>query len=85
MPITEDLRREMDLPREKKGLLVRSVEPRTPGALAGFKTGDIILEMNGSGVSTLTDFYRVLNDPSQKKIDFVYEREEVRMSVGVFR
>jgi S1-C subfamily serine protease len=34
------------------GLLVEKVEPEGPGARAGIQRGDVILEVNGSKVST---------------------------------
>ncbi len=66
-------------------MLVQAVEPRTPGALAGLKSGDILVEMNGATITNLLQFYSQLNDLTREKIDFVYEREGVRMSIGIFR
>ncbi|HOV37244.1 MAG TPA: Do family serine endopeptidase [Spirochaetales bacterium] len=84
LPLTDEIRKELDI-KERMGVLVQAVEPRTPGALAGLKSGDIIVEMNGVTITNLLQFYNQLNDLTREKIDFVYEREGVRMSIGIFR
>jgi len=84
VPLTEQIRKELDI-KTKEGVLVQSVEVRTPGALAGLKSGDVILEMNGMKITNLRQFYAQLNDKSKDKIDFVYERDGVRMSIGIYR
>ncbi|GAB4365397.1 MAG: Do family serine endopeptidase [Spirochaetales bacterium] len=84
VPLTEEIRKDLDI-QSKEGVLVQSVEPRTPGALAGLKSGDIILEMNGTKIDSLKEFYIQLNDRTREKIDFVFERDGVRMSIGLYR
>jgi Do/DeqQ family serine protease len=84
IPLTEAIRRELDV-SASEGVIVQSVEPRTPGALAGLQSGDIIMEMNDKKISNVLDFYEQLNDLHREKIEFVYERKGVKMSIGVFR
>jgi len=85
VPLTDEIRKELEIPSSTKGIVVQSVEPRTPGALAGMKSGDVVTSMNGKPVSNLSDFYLALNDKSNEKVEFVYERGGVKMSVGIFR
>ncbi|MFQ3621215.1 MAG: PDZ domain-containing protein, partial [Spirochaetales bacterium] len=84
VPLTDQIKKELGI-QDKEGVLVQSVEPRTPGALAGLKSGDLIIEMNGEKITNLRQFYAQLNDKRKDKIDFVYERDGVRMSIGIFR
>jgi len=85
VPLTEEIRKEMEIASTTKGIVVQSVEPRTPGALAGIKSGDVITTMNGKSVSNLADFYLALNEKANEKVDLVFERGGVKMSVGVLR
>jgi Do/DeqQ family serine protease len=85
IPVNDGIRKELEIPSSARGVVIQSVEPRTPGSLAGLKSGDFISEMNGKPVSGLLDFYGALNDKSRDKVEFVYERGGVKMSVGVFR
>jgi S1-C subfamily serine protease len=83
--LTEEIRGELDIASASAGVVVQSVEPRTPGALAGLQSGDLIIEMNDKKISNVLDFYEQLNDKRQEKIEFVYERKGARKSIGVFR
>lgn len=63
------------LPKGVKGVIVTSVFPKTPAAVIGLKPGDIITEINEKASPTLRDFYRLLNDPSAKKLAFTVIRD----------
>jgi Do/DeqQ family serine protease len=84
IPLTEEIRKELNI-TSSGGVLIQSIEPRTPGALAGLQAGDTILEMNGNKVETILEFYACLNDKSKDKIEFVYERKGIKMIIGIFR
>jgi len=45
----------MGLDADTKGVLVGSVRPNTPGAKAGLREGDVILELNGTPVEKSTE------------------------------
>jgi len=45
----------MGLEASTKGVLVGSIRPNTPGAKAGLREGDVILELNGTPVEKSTD------------------------------
>ena len=63
------------LPKGVKGIIVTSVFPKTPAAVIGLKPGDIVTEVNEKACPTLRDFYRLLNDPSAKKLAFTVVRD----------
>jgi len=65
--ITPDIAREFNL-QSDKGLVVRQVRPDSPGAEAGLKQGDVILEVNHEKVNSLQDFMaRAKEAKDQKK------------------
>jgi S1-C subfamily serine protease len=61
-PLTEELREEIDLPSSVRGVVVSTVENRTPAAAAGIRVGDVITDVDGTTVGDLSDFYRLLNE-----------------------
>lgn len=61
-PLTDDLRSESDVPRGTDGVVVSSVENRTPGAAAGVRVGDVITAVAGRPVRDMVDFYRGINE-----------------------
>ena len=51
-PITPDIARELELPRDRGGAIVSDVERRSPAANAGVAPGDVILEVNRQAVTS---------------------------------
>jgi len=45
-----------------KGVVVTAVEPNGPAADHGFKTGDVILDVSGKAVSSVSDVRQALTD-----------------------
>ncbi len=60
-PLTEELRRESEIDDSITGVVVSTVENRTPGAAAGLRVGDIITEIDGSSIRDLRGFFRAIN------------------------
>jgi len=48
-PLTDDLRNELDLSDDVKGVVITEVDPAGPGARKGLRKGDIILSIKGTG------------------------------------
>lgn len=63
------------LPKDAKGILVTNVFPKSPAATVGLKPGDIVTEVNEKPVAGLGDFFRLLNDPKERKIAFTVNRD----------
>jgi serine protease Do len=65
--LTPDLRDELQLPAEVKGVVVTNVQPGSPADNAGISRGDVILEVNRHPVQNADDVKRELgNVPSGK-------------------
>ncbi|MFP4330463.1 MAG: Do family serine endopeptidase [Alkalispirochaetaceae bacterium] len=61
-PITPEIRIEAEIPSEVEGVIVSSLESRTPASGAGLRVGDIITRVEGRGLASAFEFYRELND-----------------------
>jgi Do/DeqQ family serine protease len=68
------------LPKGTKGVFVAAVYPKTAAAVVGLKPGDVITEVNDSGVSTVKEFYARINDPAAKKLGFTVLRDGETLS-----
>jgi len=58
------------------GLLVRSVEPNSPAALAGMHAGDVVVRAASHTVSTLGDWARALKSGKDKPLPVVVLRDK---------
>jgi serine protease Do len=59
-PITPDLARELDLPRNRGGAIVTDVDRNSPASNAGIRPNDVIVEVNQQAVSSVTQVQREL-------------------------
>ncbi len=50
--LTEDIVKELDLPKGTRGALIASVEPGSPAAKAGLEAADVIVEVNGKKITS---------------------------------
>jgi Do/DeqQ family serine protease len=59
--ITEELHRQLNLPKKMGEVIVGRVTAGGPAWAAGLRPGDVVKELNGSEVKSMLDFYRTLN------------------------
>jgi serine protease Do len=70
------LARRFDLGSETKGVIVMEVVPGSSAADAGFRQGDIILEVNGKAVSNTKSFQKMVTaQPKKSYVRFLVKRE----------
>ncbi|HAE22681.1 MAG TPA: serine protease [Spirochaetaceae bacterium] len=58
------------LAKNQKGVTIGSIIARSPSAFLSLRAGDVITAVNGAKVSSVGDFYRLINDPKATKIQF---------------
>jgi serine protease Do len=81
--ITKDLKDALDLPTTE-GILVQQVQPNTPAAKAGMKTGDVIMTLDGKRVTDADQFrMQVAGIEPGKIIDLGILRNGKKMDLKV--
>ncbi|MDW8029354.1 MAG: Do family serine endopeptidase [Armatimonadota bacterium] len=60
--LTPELRRQMGVPEDVRGVVVMSVEPGSPAARAGIRQGDIITVIANQRITSISDFARVIGN-----------------------
>jgi S1-C subfamily serine protease len=85
MPITREIREQLNLSRGAGDLVIRNVSSGSPADIAGFQAGDIIKSVNGRDVGDVMAFYGALNDAKAKEIVFNIHREGERIVLGLVR
>jgi serine protease Do len=58
--ITPEIARELEVPRGQGGAVVTNIERNSPAAIGGVRPGDVILEINRTPVTSLTQVTREL-------------------------
>ena len=58
-PLTDERRKQLNLPQEVAGVVVNEVKPGSAAESAGLKQGDIIQEVNRAVVKGLADYERI--------------------------
>ena len=83
--VTPEIAESMKL-KEVRGALVSDVTPNGPADKAGIKRGDIIVELDGNkieSISQLTGTVALTAPDTQKKLKIVRESEEVEITVTI--
>ena len=60
--MSAELREQLSIPEDLKGVLVTVVQEESPAAAAGFRQGDVVQEIEGRTISSAFDFYQAMND-----------------------
>jgi len=68
MPLTDDLREQLNLDKDAKGLCVVRVESNSPADIIGMKQGDLVTALNGENVGDLRGFYKLLREKTSSEL-----------------
>ena len=82
-PITEEVRRDLNLDRNAGNVIVGSVATDSPAYAAGIRSGDIIQRVNNRAVGNLREFYQMINDRSQDQVVFRIRRGDRTLVLGL--
>jgi serine protease Do len=84
--LTEAVRKEASIDKGVDGVVIGYLpDADTPAAIAGFRTGDVITQVNGKSVTSIMDFYRAINDRAKKDVTFRINRKNVEVTIGLVR
>ncbi len=80
--LTPGLAQSFDFPAERTGVLVQDVVPNSPAAKAGFKSGDIIMAVDGSEVRTPSQLQTIVTlTPPGQEVTFSVWRDGEEMEL----
>ena len=76
--LTEDIARQLKLPKDAFGVVVAGVEEGSPAHEAGLKRGDVIHEIDSQRIQGLADFQRAASRVKQDETVLMYINREGR-------
>jgi Do/DeqQ family serine protease len=85
VPLTDSIRNRFDIPDSVQGLILDRMDNESPGKIAGFTMGDVILKINNQKISTLKDFYAAINGGKSDEIMIKFWRDGVELIIGLVR
>ncbi|AFG37681.1 Do family serine endopeptidase [Spirochaeta africana] len=84
-PVNEDIRQELGLEDDADGVILSSVEQRSPAAIAGLRSGDRIISINERPIRTIHDFYAEVGRTDTREFDIRFMRDDVELKIGIVR
>ena len=83
-PITDEIRKDLDLDKSIEGVIVTEVQEKTPAAALRIAKKDVITAVNGVKVSNLKEFYAELSK-AEKTINFDIYANGGTITTGTFK
>jgi Do/DeqQ family serine protease len=74
VPITDDIRSNMQLDKDAKGLFVAQVISDSPADIIGMRSGDLVNTINGETITDLAAYYRLLREKTTNELWFGFTR-----------
>jgi len=81
--ITKDIRKKLNLPANIGKVMIGAVEQNTSAFKAGLRTGDIIKEINRKKISSVMDFYNVINSKTYGELIFKVNKQGTDVILGI--
>ncbi|GHU34605.1 serine protease [Spirochaetia bacterium] len=76
IPLTDSIKSSLGLDKNVTGIYIAQVYPETPAAIIGLQRGDRITGINGTPVTDLATFYRILNADAGAELQFQFIRND---------
>ena len=84
-PLTDDARKQLSINDKKvQGVVITSVEEKSPAASLRLQNGDVITAVNGKVVKNLADFYSELAN-AEKSVNFDVYTNGGTITTGTYR
>jgi Do/DeqQ family serine protease len=74
VPLTDELKEQLELDKDAKGLCVVRVESNSPADIIGMRQGDLVTALNGENVRDLRSFYKLLREKTSSELWFGFTR-----------
>lgn len=84
-PLTDEIREKLSLDNKISGVVVASIESKTPAAAMRLQEGDVITAVNDKKVTTLSEFYSALDTSGLKEIWFDVYSEGHTMTTSKYK
>ncbi|MCQ2592865.1 MAG: Do family serine endopeptidase [Treponema sp.] len=82
--LTDDVRKELEIEKKIKGVVVSNVEAKSPAASLRLQNGDIITAVNGTAVTNLAEFYYELAN-AKKSVNFDIYSNGGTITTGTYK
>ena len=81
VPVTDEVKNQMNLPAKAGNVVVADVDATSPAAKAGVQAWDIIQKIDGKNVKSVSDFYEIMNGSRNRKIELRLLRKNEEITV----
>ncbi|MDR2543091.1 MAG: Do family serine endopeptidase [Treponema sp.] len=85
IPITDQVRQNLNLSDNAIGLHVLQVLQGTPSDIVGLRQGDRIISVNGENITDIASFYRLLREKTSTELWFEIQRGDATLETLRFR
>ena len=80
LPLTNDIRKELNIGDKINGVVVSNVQAKSPAAALSLQSGDVITAVNDIAISGIEDFYSVLADEATNEVWYDIYRNGMNMA-----
>ena len=84
VPLTEDVRKKLELDNKIEGVSVTNVQAKSPAASLRLQEGDVITAVNGKKVKNLAEFYAALDLTKTKSVQFTIGSGAGSITTGTY-
>ena len=84
-PLTSDVRRNLNLDNDARGVFVAQVVSGSPADIVGLRQGDRIISVNGEEVDDVLTYFRLLREKTASELWFGIVRGEAELETLRFR
>ena len=85
VPLTDEIRKQSNISSKVEGIVVYSVQAKSPAAALRLQQGDIITAVNDKKVSNVKEFYEALNTENATKFWFDLYNEGHTISTATYK
>ncbi len=83
--ITDEIRTQLNIENSAGKVLIGAVAEGSPAYTAGFRSGDIVRQVNNRKIGGLQDFYREFNSEDSDELIFKVTRQQSDIILGLVR